>query len=316
MNGDGYIDYEKRSRKGLVNQGWKDSWDSIVHRDGSLAAAPITLVEVQAYAYAALHRLAPVFEALGDDREAAGLRVEAAALRERFARDFWMEDEGCYALALDGTGAQVGSVTSNPGHVLWAGAATTEHAQRVGRRLMEPDMFSGWGVRTLTLKSPRYNPQGYHLGTIWPHDNSILAMGLKRYGLVPELTVLATALFEAAREFQYYRLPELFDGSQTTPHQTPVPYPVACRPQAWAAGAIPLVTQAMLGLCPDAPNKRLYVVAPSLPNFLDEAQVRLQVGSAKVDLAYIRRGQDTYVVVKEVRGEVEVREARDWPEHL
>ena len=315
-NGDGFIDYEKRSVKGLVNQGWKDSVDSIVHRDGSLAEPPITLVEVQAYAYAALTRLGPVFEALGAGESAARWRAEAAKLRDRFSRDFWMADEGCYALALDGRGARVASVTSNAGHVLWCGAADADQARVVGQRLLQKDMFSGWGIRTLSHHSPRYNPQGYHLGTIWPHDNSIVAMGFKRYGL-PQLGTLATAIFEAAKAFQYYRLPELFGGSPTTPHQTPVPYPVACRPQAWAAGAMPLVTQAMLGLCPDAPNKRLYVVAPELPAFLEEVTVSaLRVGDAEVDLSFRRSGQHTYVMVKDVRGQLEVREALEWPAEL
>jgi glycogen debranching enzyme len=211
----------------------------------------------------------------------------------------------------------VRSVTSNAGHVLWAGAADPDKARSTAQRLLQPDMFSGWGVRTLSRKSPRYNPQGYHLGSIWPHDNSLLAMGFKRYDLAAELSVLATALFEAAKTFQYYRLPELFAGSSKTAHQTPVPYPVACRPQAWAAGAIPLITQAVLGLCPDAVNRRLFIVEPSLPPFLDRADVTgLRVGEAEVDLAYGRRGHRTYVMVKDVRGDVDVQEVSEWPEAL
>jgi glycogen debranching enzyme len=309
--GSGYIDYEKRSLKGLVNQGWKDSVDSIVHRDGSLAKPPISLVEVQAYRYAGLRRLA---EVLGPDEV---LYREADELRARLARDFWMDDEQCYALALGGTGRRVESVTSNAGHALWSGAAEPEKARATAQRLLQPDMFSGWGVRTLSRSSPRYNPQGYHLGTIWPHDNSILAQGLKRYDLNAELNVLATALFEAAKSFQYYRLPELFGGSPMTPHQTPVPYPVACRPQAWAAGAMPLITQAMLGLCPDAAKKRLFVVEPALPQFLDRAKVTgLRVAGVEVDLSFERRGSRTGVEVDDVRGDLAVEVVGEWPAQL
>ena len=228
-----------------------------------------------------------------------------------------MMEEQCYALALDGHGRRVESVTTNAGHVLWAGAADPEKARATAKRLLQPDMFSGWGVRTLSRSSPRYNPQGYHLGTIWPHDNSLLAMGMKRYDLTPELRVLATALFEAAKSFQYYRLPELFGGSPMTAHQTPVPYPVACRPQAWAAGSIPLITQAMLGLCPDAVGKRLCVVDPTLPHFLDRAKVTgLRVAGVAVDLSFERRGSKTGVEVDDVRGDLAVQVVEEWPAEM
>jgi glycogen debranching enzyme len=309
-NGDGYIDYEKRSVKGLVNQGWKDSWDSIVHRDGSLAVPPISLVEVQAYAYAGLVRLA---EALG---ETDALLAWAKSIHAGLNTDFWMEDEGCFALAI-GKERRVESVTTNAGHVLWAGAAQKDKALATAKRLLQPDMFSGWGVRTLSRYSPRYNPQGYHLGSVWPHDNSLLSMGLKRYDLNTELGVLAGALFEAAKTFQYYRLPELFGGSPLTTHQTPVPYPVACRPQAWAAGAIPLITQAFLGLCPDAANNRLFIVEPTLPPFLERARVsRLRLGPTEVDLIFEREGNRTAVLVDDVRGDAAVEVVGEWPEAL
>lgn len=180
---------------------------------------------------------------------------------------------------------------------------------------MADDMFSGWGIRTLSSLSPRFNPQGYHLGTVWPHDNSIIAMGFKRYGLETELNELAKSLFEAARMFPYYRLPELFGGTTLSAHQTPVPYPVACRPQAWAAGAFLLITQAILGLCPDAPNRRLLLVRPVLPDFLGRVRLeRLRVGRGEVDLLYERvRDGGTRVKVLSVRGDLQVEKVRRWP---
>src|SRR5439155_1221836 len=180
---------------------------------------------------------------------------------------------------------------SSGGLALWTGFAGGSHAARSARRLMERDMFSGWGVRTLSAFSVRHNPLGYHMGTVWPHDNSIITLGFKRYGFEDQVNALAGALFDAARAFPYYRLPELFGGDERSVHQSPVPYPVACRPQAWAAGAIPLVTQAILGLCPDALNGVLYIVRPRLPKWLEVVHVnRLKIGGAEVDLLYKRRG--------------------------
>jgi glycogen debranching enzyme len=313
-NRDGLIDYEKRSSKGLVNQGWKDSSDALMHADGSPLAPPITLVEVQAYAYAALDKLAPAFAALGDAETARDLVRQAAALQERFNRKMWTPD-GFYALALDGEGRQAASVASNAGQALWGGIATFEQAGPVVQRLMEPDMFSGWGIRTLSDESPCFNPQGYHVGTIWPHDNSIIAMGFKRYGFETELNRLAKALFDAARAFPYYRLPELFGGMARSGHDSPVPYPVACRPQAWAAGAFPLVAQAILGLCPDAPNAHLRIVRPLLPDWLRYVRVRgLQVGDGTVDLYYERRGDRTSVAIDGIHGRLDVDFTDEWPQ--
>jgi glycogen debranching enzyme len=314
INKDGYLKYERRSAKGLVNQGWKDSGDSVVHSDGTVLEPPIALVEVQAYAYAALRGLAPVFKALGDADTAVRIEQRARALRGRFRRDFWL-DLGCFALALDGNGKAEESVTTNAGHSLWAGIAGKEQARKQAQRLFKQDMFSGWGLRTLSADSARYNPQGYHTGTVWPHDNSIVAMGLKRYGFERELNRLATALFEAANAFPYYRLPELYGGAPRSAHNSPVPYPVACRPQAWAAGAFPLITQAILGLCPDAQNKRLYVVRPRLPDWLRMVSVKgLRVGQAEVDLGYERRNSATQVQVVETRGDLSVSVVDRWPE--
>jgi glycogen debranching enzyme len=314
LNRDGYIEYEKHSPKGLINQGWKDSWDSMLHKDGTLLESPIALVEVQAYSYAAQLGLAPVFDALGDNELAERLRAKAQDLAHRFRDDFWCSD-GHFALALDGQGHRGQSITSNGGHALWSGIAGKEQAARQARRLFKRDMFSGWGIRTLSDNSPRYNPQGYHVGTVWPHDNSIIAMGLKRYGFEKELNRLATALFEAARAFPYYRLPELFGGAARSAHHSPVPYPVACRPQAWAAGAFPLITQAILGLCPDAVARRLYVVRPKLPDWMRRATITgLRVGKAEADLRYETREGATHVEVLETRGDLSVSVVDQWPD--
>ena len=310
---DGYLEYERLGEAGLLNQGWKDSGNAIAGHDGQPARPPIALVEVQAYLYAAKMGLARLMEDLGDAGSTRALRVEAQALKAHFNRDFWMES-GTYALALDGAKRQVDSVSSNPGHALWAGIAPPARARQVAERMMRPDMFSGWGVRTLSALEPAFNPLGYHVGSVWPHDNAILAMGLKRYGFEVELNQLATALFDVAQRFDYYRLPELFCGMQRTPQGGPVPYPVACRPQAWAAGTMPLVLTAILGLRPDAPRGHLYIVRPHLPPWLDRVQVRnLRVGSATVDLLYELRNRRTQVSVLGATGRLQVTMVNRWP---
>ena len=313
LNGDGYLDYEKRSPTGLVNQGWKDSRDAVIHADGTLAKPPIALVEVQGYVYAAKKKLASLFAALGDRPLALRLQQEAAGLKRRFNRDFWLENERFFALALDGDGRPADAITSNPGQALWTGIVQRRLAESVVEVLMRNDMFSGWGIRTLSATSSRFNPLGYHLGTVWPHDNSLIAMGFKKYGFEEELNEVATALFDAARALTYYRLPELFAGSGRSTHATPVPYPVACRPQAWAAGSFPLILQAILGLRPNAPAGELLIVRPRLPHWLETVRVRgLRVGKGEVDLSYRRRGRRTMVDVLRAR-RLKVRSAPAWP---
>jgi glycogen debranching enzyme len=312
--GDGYLSYEKRSAKGLVNQGWKDSWDAVVHANGTLAQPPIALAEVQGYAYAARRRLAPVLERVGEARLAARLRRDAKRLYQRFNDDFWMPSQNFYAIALDGNRQHVESVTTNPAHCLWTGLIDPAHAPEVVSRLLANDMFSGWGLRTLAGGSPRFNPIGYHLGSVWPHDNSIAAMGFKMYGLHDELNEVATALFDACTSFPYFRLPEVFGGETRSAHNAPVPYPVACRPQAWAAGAFLLITQAMLGLKPEAPEKRLRIVDPKLPYWLNSVNVRgLRVGAGEVSLNYRRDGNLTRVEIEEATGGIDVFISKHWP---
>ena len=310
-NRTGYISYEKRSAQGLVNQGWKDSADAIVKPDGSLAHPPIALAEVQGYTYAAKSALAPIFAHLGQPDTAEMLRQEALDLKARFNRDYWLDSDKFYAVALDGFNQPVGAITSNPGHCLWTCIIDEDRAPHVVNRLLTNDMFSGWGIRTLSSLAPRYNPLGYHLGTIWPHDNSIIALGFKRYGFEEETNEIATAMYEACRSFDYYRLPELFCGVPRTRYNVPVRYPIACSPQAWAAGSMLQLLQAMLGLDPNASAEELQIIRPRLPGWLERVRLRrLSVGKSKVDLVVHRRGSITEVDIGEITGRLKVSVVR------
>jgi len=307
-DGDGYLDYQGQYASGLVNQGWKDSGDAIVNADGSLVKPPVALCEVQGYTFRAWRSCARVLHWLGDGVAAARLEAKAAALQQRFERDFWSEKLGCYVLARHREGvAEV--VASNAGQVLWSGLPTPERARRVAARLMEADMFSGWGIRTLSTRERRHNPLAYHLGSIWPHDNSLILSGLRHYGLDAAALKIFEGLFNAACGFRDHRLPELFCGFSRREHERhPVPYPVACSPQAWATGALPYATLSLLGLRPDATVGRLEVVAPCLPPSLTHLELRsLQVGDACVDLRFERVRDHVSVDATVRRGELEVR---------
>lgn len=282
-DGDGYVEYFQEAGKGIGNQGWKDSGDSIVHKDGTLAIAPIALSEVQGYVYDAKIRLAALFDLLGKSEKASSLRESAADLKDNFARDFWMEDEQYVAVALDRDKKQVQSVTSNPGHCLWSGFLTGEQAQKVADRLVSPDLFSGWGIRTMSETSTGFNPMSYHDGSVWPHDNSLCVLGLKRYGYHDYANRVIEGLIDAARHFEYDRLPELFCG-YSSEEGYPIPYPVACSPQAWAAGTPLVFVQAMLGLMPDVPTGVIRL-SPSLPKGINRMQIHnLRVGNGSLDL--------------------------------
>jgi len=256
LDGSGLISYAKHSSEGLYNQCWKDSFDSISHSDGSLAVHPIAAAEVQGYVYMAKRRMANLLERVGRHSDAARLRRDAVNLRWKFNNDFWMEGEKYFAEAIDKSG-QCDVVSSNPAQALWSEIIEPEKARMVVDRMFREDMFSGWGIRTLSYKEKRYNPLGYHNGTIWPHDNSIIAMGLNKYGFKDELAVLFTSMYEAAGFYPIYRLPELFGGFQREEYDVPIKYPVACSPQAWSAGTIPYMLSASLGFIPDALNMRL-----------------------------------------------------------
>jgi glycogen debranching enzyme len=250
LDGDGFVEYQRRSPHGLANQGWKDSHDSIRFADGRPAEGPVALCEVQGYVYRAKLGLADLYCALGRRAEAAVLRCQAAELRERFDAAFWMPDEGCYALALDGAKRQVDAVSSNAGQCLWAGIVPPERAPILARRLLADDLWSGWGIRTLSTRMAAYNPISYHNGSVWPHDTSLIAAGLARYGFADEAVRVIDGLLAAAERFPEYRLPELFAGYPRRPYGVPVEYPDANSPQAWAAGAVVLMAQTLLGLAP------------------------------------------------------------------
>jgi len=246
---DGYIEYSRRNEQtGLENQCWKDSWDSIVFADGSLAPLPRATCEIQGYAYDAKMRTARLARAVWNDPQwAATLERSAAQLKQRFNRDFWIEKRGFFALALDGTKRKVDSLTSNIGHLLWSGIVDDNKAERCVRHLMGDKLFSGWGIRTMAVGEGAYNPIGYHVGTVWPHDNSIIAWGLSRYGYRDEAARLARGVLEAS-VFFHHRLPEAFAGYERATSRFPVEYPTACSPQAWSSGAPLLFLRTMLGL--------------------------------------------------------------------
>jgi glycogen debranching enzyme len=269
----GYVAYEGRSTAGLKNQGWKDSEGSVIFRDGTRAGSPVALCEVQGYVYDAFLRTAELAETVWDDgRLARELRGRAADLRARFDRDFWMPDRGYYALALDGGGRQVDSITSNAGHLLWSGIVPEDKAHLVAYRLVDDAMFSGWGVRTMAAGEGGYDPGSYHNGSVWPHDNAIVAEGLRRYGFREEANRIAVSLLEAAPHFDH-RLPEVFGGHQRKKGHGPVEYPTSCSPQAWAAGAIPLLVRTMLGAEPDPGTRRLLAV-PAVPEIAGDLRLR------------------------------------------
>ena len=297
FDGDGFVEYRRQSRRGLENQGWKDSGDSMRFRDGRLGEPPIALVEVQGYVYAARRGLARLAHRRGDETLAAEQDRRAVKLQQDFEAKFWMEDTGTYAMALDGEKRHIDGLASNAGHALWSGICSPDRAASVARVLTSAPMWSGWGIRTLSADTVGYNPLGYHLGTIWPHDNAICAAGFARYGLTHETRKVATAMLEASTHFRDSRLPELFCGFDRASSPLPVPYPVACSPQAWSAGAVFQIIGATLGLQPSASEGRLDLVAPALPAWLSELRLlNVRVGSALVDLAFASTGDDSVSV--------------------
>lgn len=307
VDGDGLVEYQRRSRRGLINQGWKDSYNSVVHTNGELAHGPIALIEVQAYVYYAKKRLAEVFKELGEKEKAAQLRKEAERLKKLVNEKFWMPEEGYLAMALDGDKRQVRTITSNPGQVLWSGILTPDKAEKVVNKLMQPDMFSGWGIRTVSKKAVNYNPMSYHNGSIWPHDNGIIIRGLKRYGYIKEALTVATGLFDAAIQHPYFRLPELFCGFTRRGANAPVSYPVACSPQAWAAGVMFMVVQSILGLTPDAPHNILYVNNPTLPVWLNSIVLsNLRIGNSLITIKFTRSDGVTSFTVPKKEGPVRI----------
>jgi glycogen debranching enzyme len=307
LDGDGFVEYGRRSSGGLYNQGWKDSGDAIRDRNGLEAQPPIALAEVQGYVFDAKVRMARLARVRGDVALATRLEAEAAALQAHFEAAFWVADQGFYAMALDGGKRPADAIASNAGHCLWSGIVPPSRAHAVAERLLAPSMFSGWGIRTYASDQPGYNPIGYHTGSVWPHDTSIAAAGLKRYGLHEEANRLVGCIFEASQRFPDNRLPELFCGFDRGATGSPVPYPVACSPQAWAAGSAFQFLQTMLGLEAHADRRELELVRPQLPTWLGRVTLTdVRVGDAAVDLLFHRwRGTTSAEVLRKV-GDVSV----------
>ncbi len=307
LDGDGFVEYERRSERGLLNQGWKDSGDAIRDRTGDESVAPIALAEVQGYVYDAKRRMARLARMRGDEVHGDRLDREATELAARFETAFWVEDQRYYAMALDADKRQADAIGSNVGHCLWSGIIARERCHDVVERLLRPTMFSGWGIRTYASDQAGYNPIGYHTGSVWPHDTSLIAAGFKRYGFHEACNRLIGPMMEAAQRFADYRLPELFCGFDRTEAPVPVPYPVACSPQAWAAGSSFLFLETMLGLRAHADRRELELLQPELPEWLGKVTLKdLRVGHASVDLLFHRwRGTTSAEVLRKV-GDVAV----------
>jgi glycogen debranching enzyme len=292
-DGDGFQEYQTRSSAGYYNQGWKDSGEALVNTDGSLVKTPIALVELQGYVYDAWMRMAQIYDTLGKHARARALRKKAKALFDRFNDAFWDKDSGYYAFCLNGQKRRVLSVASNPGHCLWSGIVPQDRAAKVVKRLMEPDMWSGWGIRTLSSDHPAFNPNSYQNGAVWPHDNSIIALGFRRYGFAEEAMRIARDISGAAGYFMLHQMPELYSGLQRDPTNFPVQYLGANVPQAWAAGSCFTFLQMILGFQPDAPAGKLYI-DPVLPDWLPDLTIRdLRVGKHIFDLRFWRDSEAT-----------------------
>ncbi|MBD2036320.1 amylo-alpha-1,6-glucosidase [Leptolyngbya sp. FACHB-321] len=303
----GYLSYLRTSKRGLANQGWKDSGDCIINRRGQLAEGAIALCEVQAYVYAAKIRLAQIARMKKRIDLADRWEEEARDLKNRFNDDFWMEDQDFCALALDGDGKPVDSITSNPGHCLNLGILTPEKAYSVAERLRAPDMFNGWGIRTLSSLSPAYNPMGYHIGSVWPHDNALTAIGLRSLGLIDQALEVAKGILDMTKRQPYQRPPELFCGYDRIEDNAPVQYPVACSPQAWATGSVFQLIQMIVNLVPDAPGNYLRIIDPALPESINYLSLQnLRVGPTLLDLEFERSGSSTACRVSKKRGNLRV----------
>jgi glycogen debranching enzyme len=306
-DGDGFLEYDRRSDKGLANQGWKDSNDSVFHADGRLAEPPIALVEVQGYAYAAWRGAAQLGRALGEREAVADYDERAAALQQRFEQAFWCPEIGTYALALDGAKRPCRVRSSNAGHALFAGIASPAHAARVAVTLMDETGFSDWGIRTVAAGEARYNPMSYHNGSVWPHDNGLIAMGFARYGLREPLLKVMAGLFDAAAATELHRLPELFCGFPRRSGEGPTSYPVACSPQAWSSAAAFAVMGAALGVSFSPAAGEIRFTRPILPDFLDEVTLEhLRMGAVSVDLMFHRHTRDASLNVLRKQGEAEI----------
>jgi glycogen debranching enzyme len=313
-DGDGFVEYYRRSKDGLSNHGWKDSHDSVMHADGSLAEGPIALCEVQAYVYGARSGLARVARRLGHESRAAQLAADAERMRSAFAPAFWCEELDTYAIALDGRKNMCRVRSSNAGQVLLTGLAQPEHAEAIARTMLSADHFSGWGVRTLAASAPRYNPMSYHDGSVWPHDNALIAAGLARYGDTRAAAAILGGLFDAFRTLEDARLPELLCGFDRHPGEPPTLYPTACSPQAWASGAVFLLLQAVLGLAIDAESRCVRFTHPTLPAAFDQISIHgLELFDGAVDLQLERIGEAPELRVLRASEDIDVQLTHAWP---
>jgi glycogen debranching enzyme len=307
LDGDGFIEYARRGATGLVQQGWKDSQDSVFHADGTLAEPPIALCEVQGYAFGAWAGAARLAAMRGDTDTAALWKERAERLRARFEEAFWCEDLGTYAIALDRDKRPCRVRSSNPGHCLFAGIASPARARRVAETILAEDSFSGWGIRTVASGQARYNPMSYHNGSVWPHDNAVVAAGLARYGFTAAAAKILDAMFSVSQFVDLHRLPELICGFHRRHGEHPTLYPVACAPQSWAAGAVYLLIQASLGLRIEGTEGRIAFTRAALPESIQSFQIsNLRVGNATVDLRVERHAHDVGVRVMRRAGEVDI----------
>lgn len=306
-DGDGFVEYSRRTEQGLINQGWKDSHDSIFHADGRMPRGPVALVEVQAYVYGAKRAAARIARALGEQAFGVMLDMQAETLRMNFEDAFWSEELGTYVLALDGDKQPCKVRSSNAGHALFAGIADPERARRTAKSLMSSTFFCGWGIRTIAAGEARYNPMSYHNGSVWPHDNALIALGFARYGLQAEVLRVFDGLFAAATHMDLRRLPELFCGFARRPGRGPTLYPVACMPQAWAAGAPMAMLQACLGLGFDVASGIIRFEKPQLPEWLEQVRVRgITLGRDRVDVQFQRGMGEIAATVLKRTGAVRV----------
>jgi glycogen debranching enzyme len=306
-DGDGFVEYARQTESGLLQQGWKDSHDSVFHADGRLAAGPIALCEVQAYVYAAKSRLVSVASDLGFNEKAEKLRVQAEHLKNRFEGAFWCDDIAMYALALDGEKRQCRVRSSNAGQCLFAEIASPLRAQSIAESLLSCSLFSGWGIRTIASTEKRYNPMSYHNGSVWPHDNALIALGVSRSRDKRLALSILSGLLDLSIFSELHLLPELICGFPRRPGKGPTLYPVACAPQAWAAGAVFLVLQACLGVSIQAKESRIYLHRPALPEALEYVRIRnLRVGTLSLDLVFERNAETVAIDIQRRSGDIDV----------
>jgi glycogen debranching enzyme len=306
-DGDGFVEYQRRSADGLIHQGWKDADDAIFHFDGAPAEGAIALCEVQGYAYAAFRAASTLAHVLGENAQAIQWAKRAGALKTHFNDVFWCEEISTYAIALDGKKRRCRVVSSNAGHCLFTGIATPERAVRVAETLLSDSSYSGWGIRTVCSSESRFNPMAYHNGSVWPHDNALIAYGMARYGLMRQASRVFKGLFDAAMYFDLHRMPELFCGFSHEVGEGPVLYPVACAPQAWSAASIFMLLQSSLGLKVDGIGRQVALQRPVLPDFLQEVRImNLQVGGASLDLDITRVREEVSVTASENESNIRI----------